>query len=246
MTVGVLFDLGNTLAAYYHTSEFRPILVEAISAVRDELRLQGRSNVSLEAAVAAAMTENREAPDFRFTPMIERIERIFGVALADDSALAVSMCERFLGPIFAVGRVYDDTLPTLASLRAAGIRTAIVSNAPWGSPPDLWRSELQRLGLADAVDAVVLCGDVGWRKPAPAIFHHAMKKLDCRAADCVFVGDDLRWDIEGSASVGMRPVLIDRDGRHPEFVGERVVDLHDVLPLATQHQLTSVTTGAEQ
>ena len=45
----------------------------------------------------------------------------------------------------------------------------------------------------------------------------------------MFVGDDLRWDIEGSASVGMRPVLIDREGRHPEYAGERVADLHGVL-----------------
>jgi putative hydrolase of the HAD superfamily len=79
------------------------------------------------------------------------------------------------------------------------------------------------------VDAVVLCGDVGWRKPAPEIFHHAVRKLDCRPEECIFVGDDLRWDIEGSASVGMRPVLIDRDGRHPEHRGKRVTGLDDVL-----------------
>lgn len=227
----VLFDLGNTLAAYYHTSEFRPILVEAIDGVRDELRFRGRCNVSLEAAMDAAMIENREAPDFRFAPMIERIERIFRVSLADDSSLAASLCGRFLAPIFAVGRVYDDTLPVLANLRAAGVRTAIVSNAPWGSPPDLWRRELQRLELADAVDVVVLCGDVGWRKPAPEIFRHAARMLGCRPADCMFVGDDRRWDVEGSAQVGMRPVLIDRDGRHPEFVGERITDLKEVPAL---------------
>jgi FMN phosphatase YigB (HAD superfamily) len=45
----------------------------------------------------------------------------------------------------------------------------------------------------------------------------------------MFVGDDLRWDIEGSTAVGMRPVLIDRDGRHPEYKGERVADLREVL-----------------
>ncbi len=38
----VLFDLGNTLAAYYHASDFGPILTQAISAVRDELSRRGR------------------------------------------------------------------------------------------------------------------------------------------------------------------------------------------------------------
>lgn len=229
MTAAVLFDLGNTLAAYYHPSEFGPILKDAIGAVRDELSRRGLCQVSLEAAVAAAVIENREAADHRFTPMVDRLERIFQVALAHDPSLVEAACERFLGPIFAVGRVYDDTLPSLAQLRSAGVRVGIVSNAPWGSPPKSWRRELQRLNLSAAVDAVVLCGDVGWRKPAPDIFYYALGKLGCEAAECMFVGDDLRWDIEGSAAVGMRPMLIDRDGRHPNYKGERAVNLCEIL-----------------
>ena len=229
MTAAVLFDLGNTLAAYYHASEFEPILTKAIGAVRDELAGRGMCEASLEVALGAAITQNAEAPDYRFRPMIGRLERIFQVRLADDPLLAAAICERFLGPIFAVGRVYDDTLPTLARLRQAGLKTAIVSNAPWGSPPDLWRRELERLQLADAVDAVVLCGDVGWRKPAADIFHHAVGQLGCRTTECMFVGDDLRWDVEGSAAVGMRPVLLDRTGRHATHAGQRITDLHGVL-----------------
>jgi len=229
MTAAVLFDLGNTLAAYYHSSEFHPILTNAIGAVRKELSRRGLCRVSLESAMAAAGTENREASDYRFTPMIGRLERIFQLSLADDPALAATICERFLAPIFAVGRVYDDALPALAQLREAGVRTAIVSNAPWGSPPEMWHEELRRLRLSDAVDTVVLCGDVGWRKPAPDIFRYAMSKLGCEPAGCVFVGDDLRWDVEGSAAVGMRPLLIDRDGRHPDYKGQRVADLRGIL-----------------
>lgn len=229
MAAAVLFDLGNTLAAYYQASEFRPILAKAIGAVHDELSRRGLASVPLESAVDAAINENREAKDYRFSPLIDRLERIFQVPLATDPVLATTVCERFLEPIFAVGRVYSDTLPALAQLRGRGVRTAIVSNAPWGSPPELWRRELARLKLSDAVDAVVLCGDVGWRKPAPVIFNHAAEKLGCLPGRCMFVGDDLRWDIEGSASVGMRPVLIDREGRHPEYRGERIADLHGVL-----------------
>jgi len=164
-------------------------------------------------------------------PLIERLERIFQVRLGHDRELAATVGERFLSPIFALARVYDDTLPALARLRRAGIRAAIVSNAPWGSPPDLWRRELEHLGLAGAVDAVILCGDGGWRKPAPEIFRAAMHRLSCRPSECVFVGDDLRWDVEGSASVGMRPVLIDREARYPEYAGERIRSLEELLAL---------------
>ena len=201
----------------------------AIGAVREELVGRDLCDVPLEAALGAAMAENTEASDHRFRPMLGRLERIFQVQLADDPLLASAISEKFLAPIFAAGRVYAESLPALERLRRAGIKTAIVSNAPWGSPPSLWRRELERLKLAGAVDAVVLCGDVGWRKPAADIFNHAIDKIGCRAADCMFVGDDLRWDVEGSAAVGMRPVLIDRDGRHPTYAGHRVSDLNGVL-----------------
>ncbi len=114
----VLFDLGNTLAAYYHASDFGPILTQAISAVRDELSRRGRCELPLEAAVTAAAVENREAADHRFMPLTDRLERIFRVSLADDPALANTLCERFLAPIFAVGRVYDDVLPALGPAAA--------------------------------------------------------------------------------------------------------------------------------
>ena len=56
------------------------------------------------------------------------------------------------------------------ALRSRGIKTAIVSNTPWGSPADAWRAELTRHGLLDKVDATVFCMDVGWRKPHRAPF----------------------------------------------------------------------------
>ena len=229
MKPAVLFDLGNTLAAYYHADQFQPILKRAISALSNELESRGLYRVPFDAAFASALAENREAPDFRFTPMAERFERIFEISLAGDAVLSQRLCELFLSPIFAIARVYDDTLPVIGKLRDAGFRMAIVSNAPWGSPPELWHNELKRLGLASAVDAIVMCGDVGWRKPAREIFESAASALGRRPDQCIFVGDDLRWDISGSEAVGMRPVLIDRNHRHQQYTGKRIEGLQELL-----------------
>jgi putative hydrolase of the HAD superfamily len=109
--------------------------------------------------------------------------------------------------------VYDDVEPTLARLRGAGIKTAIVSNSPWGSPAALWRKEIERLGLRRQVDADVFCGDVGWRKPARPIFERVLRELGVPAARSLFVGDDPRWDLVGPRALGMRAVLIGRTGR---------------------------------
>jgi putative hydrolase of the HAD superfamily len=229
MKPAILFDLGNTLVEYYRAEQFRPVLETAIAAVLDELKSRDLTQLTLEAAICAAVQENREAADFRFSPMAERFARIFGTSFAHDSSVARALCERFLRPIFASGRLYSDTLPVLQELNSDGYQTAIVSNAPWGSPPEMWRQELARLGLADAVDCIVLCGDVGWRKPAPQIFNHAAARLRRQPNECVFVGDDLRWDIAGSAAVGMHPILMDRDDTHRDHIGDRVSDLRGVL-----------------
>jgi putative hydrolase of the HAD superfamily len=231
MKPAVLFDLGNTLAAYYHPDQFEPILREAIGEVLNELEALTLPAVDPNAAFAAAKAENQEAPDHRFTPMADRLERIFGVSLSQNEELSLRLCQRFLRPIFAVGRVYSDTLPAIDRLRRMGIPIAIVSNTPWGSPPSLWRAELKRLGLASVVDSVVLCGDVGWRKPAAEIFECAAARLDRGTEECVFIGDDLRWDIAGSAAAGMRPVLIDRDRRNACYAGERVENLDDLVDM---------------
>jgi putative hydrolase of the HAD superfamily len=184
-----------------------------------------------EAAMARAVAENCEAADFRFMPLEDRLARIFELPHDAQEKLGEALCETFLGPIFEIGKAYDDTHATLELLRAQGYRTAVVSNSPWGSPAALWRKELKRLGIAGLVDAVVLCGDVGWRKPSPRIFDHARKRLGVASAQCVFVGDDLEWDVAGSRAAGMRPVLLDRDGRHASFAGERIRSLHELAPL---------------
>ena len=229
MKPAVLFDLGNTLVAYYHSDQFQPILKAAIVGLSSELERRGLSQVSFDDAFASAIAENKEAADFRFTPIAQRFERIFQISLAEEAVLADELCEIFLRPIFSIGRVYEDSLPVLRNLRAAGYPVAIVSNAPWGSPPQLWREELQRLGLSQAVEKVVLCGDVGWRKPAMAIFEFAASALDRALGDCIFVGDDLRWDIAGSKAAGTRPVLVDRDQRNRQHSGDRIENLYELL-----------------
>ena len=231
MTAAVLFDLGHTLAEYYRREEFAPILERAVARTLARLRAAGLGGMAHDVAMARALAENREAADFRFTPLADRLARIFELPPEAKLELGESLSQTFLGPVFEIGKVYDDTHSALELLRSQGYRTAVVSNAPWGSPAALWRKELRRLGIAALVDAVVFCGDVGWRKPSRRIFDHARKRLGVAGGQCVFVGDDLEWDVAGSAAAGMRPVLIDRDGRHATFDGARIRSLHELSPL---------------
>ena len=231
MKPAVLFDLGNTLAAYYRSDEFAPILEEAVDGMLAELKAHDLAPESPNVVMERAIAENRESADCRVTPLAGRLERIFGLSFAGHAGLESLLCERFLAPICRRGRLYDDTLALLDTLRRDGFPVGVVSNTPWGSPSALWRRELSRLGLEGSLDAVVFCGDVGWRKPAPQIFEHAAPAVGREPRLCLFVGDDPEWDMAGSEAAGMRAVLIDRDGRFPDYGGDRIESLSGILGL---------------
>lgn len=218
----VLFDLGNTLVQYYNRRQFPGILRQAIAEVEACLRENALVCPAEEAIWQNVQAENYEAADHRVRPLAQRLAHIFELeSISLSPALVDALCRRFLQPIFACAQVYKDTLPTLAKLRAHGIKTAIVSNTPWGSPGYLWREKLARLGLDGAVDATVFCTDVGWRKPARPILAHALAMLGAQPEECLFVGDDPRWDLVGPRALGMEALLLARESG--SFPGEQVI-----------------------
>lgn len=212
----VLFDLGNTLVRYYEMREFPGILQQSIAEAAHFVDIEGVKPVPEDVLRQRIQSENFEAKDCCVRPLEQRLAHIFGLETDRFSAgRMLELCRAFLGPIFALAHRYDDALPTLDALRERGCRAAIVSNTPWGSPAPLWQEEVARWGLAERVDAVVFCRDCGWRKPDRRVFEYALAKLQAVPEQCVFVGDDPRWDIAGPKAVGIDALLIDRQATAP-------------------------------
>jgi epoxide hydrolase-like predicted phosphatase len=101
--------------------------------------------------------------------------------------------------LFAEARLDERMLAAVAAARAAGIRTGLLSNS-WGTPPTRGGYPRERFG--ELFDAVVLSGEVGLRKPDPAIFTLAADRLNLPPAACVFV-DDLDTNVRAAEAIGM-------------------------------------------
>lgn len=119
----------------------------------------------------------------------------------DDAALRAYLA--------AEHRVWEPNIALLGSahalleaLRARGVRLGVVANH-WPEPAWIVRDEIERLGVAARVDAVVLAGEVGARKPDPAIFERALAELGVDATAVLHVGDRLEEDVAGAAALGM-------------------------------------------
>jgi len=106
-------------------------------------------------------------------------------------------------------RLYPEALGVLHSLRGAGLRIGLCSNAAWRSAS--MHDQLRHIGLEGVIDSAVFSSEVGWRKPSPRLFGAALQALGARAEHTVFVGDRMREDIAGAAGAGMRTVLVARD-----------------------------------
>jgi putative hydrolase of the HAD superfamily len=113
--------------------------------------------------------------------------------------------------------LFDDVLPVLADLRARGLKVGLLSN----TARDL---ELFVAHHALEVDAVLTSRVYGKTKPHEAIFRRMLELLEAVPGEAVMVGDSIEDDVEGARAVGMRAVLLDRDGRHPE-IADRLTDL---------------------
>jgi putative hydrolase of the HAD superfamily len=106
---------------------------------------------------------------------------------------------------------FGDVLPALAALRDHTL--VIVSN--WDCSLPAW---LGPTGLLEHVDGVVTSAEAGVAKPAAGIFERALELVDARPGDVTHVGDSLENDVAGARAVGIRAVLVARDGGAPAEV----------------------------
>ncbi len=119
--------------------------------------------------------------------------------------------------------IYDDAHATLGELRAAGLRIGLVSN----SARDV--SAFARHHALD-VNAGISSFHHGRTKPHASIFRAVLDLLEVEPQEAAMVGDQIGDDIEGAQAIGMRAVLLDRDGIHPGFE-PRIESLRELLPL---------------
>ena len=101
--------------------------------------------------------------------------------------------------------VEPSILAAVDSLRAAGIRTAIVSDAGADDVESWLRSP-----LVSRIDATIFSYRVGYRKPDPRIYQDALNAVGVAPADAIFVGDGGSDEHTGARALGMRTVLVTR------------------------------------
>ena len=102
--------------------------------------------------------------------------------------------EGLLGRMFAGFKREQPMFDVVRRARQHGLRTALLSNS--------WGMDYPREEWDEIFDAVVISGEVGMRKPEPAIYFHTAELLAVPPSECVFV-DDLPSNVQAAVEVGM-------------------------------------------
>lgn len=210
----VLFDYGLTLVHFERPGQ---AIEAAQESIADCIEAAGHSRP--QAAVLRAAVHDRveaEVATHEAGGALEEIdvaaleERAFAdMGLELDAGLR-ERCSVLVQEAWWSGvRLYPEALGVLHSLRGAGLRIGLCSNAAWRSAS--MHDQLRHIGLQGVIDSAVFSSEVGWRKPSPRLFSAALQALGARAGHTVFVGDRMREDITGAAGAGMRTVLVARD-----------------------------------
>ncbi len=131
------------------------------------------------------------------------------------AVLGIEDSEGLIGRLFA-GLAPDEAMVgAVRAVRAAGVKTGLISNS--------WGLGIYDRAPIDLFDATVISGDVGLHKPNREIYELAAQRLRTDPGNCIFV-DDLRENVIGAEAVGMTGIL----HRHAE---QTIAALEDWLGL---------------
>lgn len=177
---GLLIDWGGVLTTDLFAS-FRAFC-EAEGLDPDELARLFRHDRQARTALIDFECGRLDEADFSL-----RLSRAMGVG-----------ADGLIDRLFAGSGLDDAMVQAVRTAREAGVRTGLVSNS-WGT------RRYPRELLAELFDGVVISGELGIRKPDPAIYAAGAAAIELPAARCVFV-DDLPFNLDPAREAGMAVV----------------------------------------
>jgi putative hydrolase of the HAD superfamily len=119
---------------------------------------------------------------------------------------------------YAEDDLEPDVVPTLEELRGR-YRLGIIANQP-----SVVREAMARDGLDRFFEVWAVSGDVGFEKPDPHLYEHAVDVAGVPAARAVMVGDRLDYDVRPARAAGMHTVWVLRGEAPPDPTPEQLAE----------------------
>jgi putative hydrolase of the HAD superfamily len=208
----IFFDVGNTLLFPNVAEMLAPIAASLHPTLEQWQAIERRTKVEFD----RDMLSRQAGPDFWWT---------FHTYLLKDLGQDMSVREELVEN----NRDSANWDRILAGTRAAldrigrSFRMAVISNADGKI-----ERVLSRCGIASCFESITDSGVVGVEKPHREIFEAALKAMNERADESVYVGDVYSVDYVGARNAGMNAVLFDVAGVYVDRDLPRVESLEQL------------------
>lgn len=217
----VLFDLGLTLTKTASFPEiYRTILARFGVEVSVEDVVWAQKETEKEADTSSYSAETRKEFWTNYNTVI--LEKL---GVKENTSVVASQIDELWWECSHL-QLYPDTEPTLSGLKAKGLKLALVSN---GFEQDL-EYVLGKTGLKKWFDVIVCIDSCNCAKPGKQIFLYTLNELGIKPNEAVFVGNSVVYDYEGAQGVGIKPLLLDREGKLPSKY-DKIASLTELLAL---------------
>jgi len=159
--------------------------------------------------------------------------RLMGEILGEDPKTVKEKTDRLIyrgwEPLFNDIKLFPHVRETLDSFRASGIQMGLISDFP----PETKLKNMKLDGYWD----VTLCSERSGRlKPDPVSFLDMAREMGKKPEEILYIGNKLRYDVEGAHAAGMKAALIlprwkkcPRTPSPPDFVFSDYRKLHDYV-----------------
>jgi putative hydrolase of the HAD superfamily len=211
----IFFDVGNTLLFPNRERIHAPLAKRGVTLDGEHLRdLERRTKNQFD-----GMMTNNGNTDHSFWWMFYS-QLLSEIGLKDDA-----IRDQLVASIRNSGN-WDVIRPgTAEQLREIGERyqIAVISNAD-GKIEDV----LRRRGIAHCFRTITDSGLVGYEKPHPEIFRHALKSMNVAPRESLYVGDVYSVDYLGATGAGMQALLMDVPGAYRDKGVPRIESLEEL------------------
>ena len=221
----IFLDVGNTLISMDYGWIRDELAGHGVEVDLETLmRAEAAARPTVSRAVAGeASTEGRDVFTLYLSTVVRRLLPITGLPRLNEIVDAMLPVLRDSGKTRLWSHVLPGVPQALARLRALGLELAVVSNSN-GTVEQV----LADRGLRDCVGAVFDSRIVGYEKPDPRLFAHALDRTGATAETTLHVGDLYAADIVGGRAAGIHTALLDPYGDWEDVDCHRFRNLNEV------------------
>jgi putative hydrolase of the HAD superfamily len=203
----VFFDIGNTLLFPNRARMLAPISTDRHPTLEQWQALERRTKTEFDQGMQSGRVDHGFWWIFHTYMLEDMDETRDGLVqqLVENTQNSANWDQILPGTREALDRIRQK------------FRIAVISNADGKI-----ERVLSRCGIADCFESITDSGIVGFEKPRPEIFESALRTMNARAEESLYIGDVYSVDYIGATNVGMPAVLFDVAGAYCERQEPRV------------------------